>query len=327
MSELEILISADLSVNQSIPSINKSIEKLEKKINKLKLQATLDKDKSKSAILKEVERLNKQKRQLYVDLKLRKNDLKKQFLEIQKENNLSLNVDTVNAQKQIKNVSSVMGDTKSETVGLGLALKNAFSNAGLVISAQSALQLVRKAANEATQAVKEYDRYATNLSIITGGSRENSNKVIEDLAEKSLNFKVDISDLEGAAETILRTGKSIDETNKYLENTVYLSKLGFQDMDTSASQLVTIGNAYGYTADEMSAVVDKFTKLDTSANVTAGKLAEGVAKSAQNSKLAGFSIDQLSASIAGLRDTTGNTESQIANSLNMIFSRLQNVKL
>ncbi len=189
------------------------------------------------------------------------------------------------------------------------------------------MQLVRKAANEATQAVKEYDRYATNLSIITGGSRENSNKVIGDLAEKSLNFRVDISDLEGAAETILRTGKSIDETNKYLENTVYLSKLGFQDMDTSASQLVTIGNAYEYTADEMSAVVDKFAKLDTSANVTAGKLAEGVAKSAQNAKLAGFSIDQLSASIAGLKDTTGNTESQIANSLNMIFSRLQNVKL
>ncbi len=327
MDELEILITAGLNQNKSITEINKNIKQLEKKIEKLKLQATLDKDKSKSAILKEVERLNKQKRQLYVDLKLRKNDIKKQFLEIQKENNLSLNVDTANAQKQIKNVSSVMGDTKNETVGLGLALKNAFSNAGLVISAQTALQMIRKAASEATQAVKEYDRYATNLSVITGGSRERSNQLLGDLAEKSLDFKVDISDLEGAAETILRTGKSIDETNKYLENTVYLSKLGFQDMDTSASQLVTIGNAYGYTADEMSKVVDKFTKLDTSANITAGKLAEGVAKSAQNAKLAGFNIDQLSASIAGLKDTTGRSESEIANSLNMIFSRLQNVKL
>lgn len=327
MDELEILISADLNVNQSIPSINKSIEKLEKKINKLKLKATLDHGKSKTEIQKQIETLNKQRKKLYVDLQLRKDTLKKQYQELQRGNNFSINVDTVNAQKQLKNVSHTMGDTKNETVGLGLALKNAFSNAGLAISAQSALQLVRKAANEATQAVKEYDRYATNLSIITGGSRENSNKVIGDLAEKSLNFRVDISDLEGAAETILRTGKSIDETNKYLENTVYLSKLGFQDMDTSASQLVTIGNAYEHTADEMSAVVDKFAKLDTSANVTAGKLAEGVAKSAQNAKLAGFSIDQLSASIAGLKDTTGNTESQIANSLNMIFSRLQNVKL
>lgn len=111
----------------------------------------------------------------------------------------------------------------------------------------------------ATEAVKLYDSYVTNLSVITGGSRESSNQLLGDLAEKSLNFKVDVSDLEGAAETILRTGKSIDETNKYLENTVYLSKLGFQDMDTSASQLVTIGNAYGNTAGEMAAVVDKNT--------------------------------------------------------------------
>lgn len=327
MDELNILITAGLNKDKSVTEINKNIKQIEKKIEKLKLQATLDKDKSKSAITKEIENLNKKKRQLYVDLKLRKNDLKKQFLEIQKENNLSLNVNTVNAQKQIKNISQTMGDTKNETIGLGLALKNAFTNAGLVISAQNALQMIRKAANEATQAVKEYDQYITNLSVITGGSRESSNQLLGDLAEKSLNFKVDISSLESAAETILRTGKSIDETNKYLENTVYLSKLGFQDMDVSASQLVTIGNAYSYTADEMAAVVDKFVKLDTSANTTAGLLAEGVAKSAQNAKLAGFNIDQLSASIAGLKDVVNGSESQVANSLNMIFSRLQNVKL
>lgn len=326
-NELEILVSADLDQNKSIVAINKSIEKLEKKIQKIKLTATLDNGKSKAEIQKQIESLNKQRKKLYVDLQLRKDTLKKQYKELQKESNFTLNVDTSIAEKNIKNVGNTITSTTNETVGLGLALKNAFTNAGLVISAQNALHMIRKAANEATQAVKEYDQYITNLSVITGGSRESSNQLLGDLAEKSLDFKVDISSLESAAETLLRTGKSIDETNKYLENTVYLSKLGFQDMDTSASQLVTIGNAYGYTADEMSAVVDKFVKLDTQANITAGKLAEGVAKSAQNAKLAGFNIDQLAASIAGLKDTTGRSESEISNSLSMIFSRLQNVKL
>lgn len=293
----------------------------------MKLQVAIDDKKSKSAIAKEIEKLNKQKRQLYIDLKLRKDSLKKEFKALRKENNMSLNVDTTIAQRQIKNVSNTMGDTKNETIGLGLALKNAFSNAGYALSAHSALTYIRKAVNEATQAVKEYDQYVTNISVINGESRESNNKLLGDLAEKSLDFKIDVSTLESAAETLLRTGKSIDETNKYLENTIYLSKLGFQDMDTSASQLVTIGNAYGYTADEMSAVVDKFVKLDTSANITAGKLSEAVSKSAQNAQLAGFNIDQLAASIAGLKDTTGRTESEISNSLNMIFSRLQNVKL
>lgn len=327
MDELEIVISADLDQNKSVTSINKSIKKIEKKIEKLKLQVTVDNEKSKSAISKEIEKLNKQKRQLYIDLKLRKDTLKKQYQELQKENNFSLNISTETAQRQIKNVSNTITGATNESVTLGLALKNAFSNAGLIMTAQNALNLVKRAANEATKAVKEYDQYVTNLSIINGGSRESNNKLLGDLAEKSLDFKIEVSSLESAAETLLRTGKSLDETNKYLENTIYLSKLGFQDMDTSASQLVTIGNAYGYTADEMSAVVDKFVKLDTQANITAGKLAEGVAKSAQNAKLAGFNIDQLAASIAGLKDTTGRSESEISNSLSMIFSRLQNVKL
>lgn len=326
-NELEILVSANLDQNKSIAAINKSIEKLEKKIQKLKLTATFDNSKSKAEIQKQIETLNKQKRKLYVDLQLRKDTLKKQYQELQKESNFTLSVNTSNAEKNIRNVSNTITGVTNESVTLGLALKNVFSNAGLVMSAQNALQMIRKAANEATQAVKEYDRYATNISVITGGSRESSNKLLGDIAEKSLKFKIDVSDLESAEETLLRTGKSIDETNKYLENTIYLSKLGFQDMDTSATQLVTIGNAYGFTADEMASVVDKFTKLDTSANVTAGKLAEGVAKSAQNAKLAGFNIDQLAASIAGLKDVVSGGESQVANSLNMIFSRLQNVKL
>lgn len=324
---LNITVTASLDKQKSISQINSDIKKIEGQLKKLKLQVSLDKNKSSAEVNKQIETLSKQRKKLYIDLKIRKNSLKKEFEEIQKQANTTLNVNTDNAQKQINNVRNTIRSTNNDSVTLASTLKNALSNAGYTISAQTALQAVRKAAAEATEAVKLYDSYVTNLSVITGGSRESSNQLLGNLAEKSLKFKVDVSDLESAEETILRTGKSIDETNKYLENTVYLSKLGFQGMDDSATQLITIGNAYGYTADEMAAVVDKFVKLDSTANVTAGKLAEGVAKSAANSKLAGFNIDELAASIAGLKEVTGRTESEISNSLNMIFARLQNVKL
>lgn len=327
---LSVKVSASLDRAKTLTQINADIKAIEGQLKFLKLQAGLDKGKTNAEIQKQISELNAQKRQLNVDLKLRQKDLKKQYRDAVAQiqtNPIDIEVTSTTAQNNIKSLSNEVNRTTSETVSLASALTKAFSNMGLVISSQTALQLVRKAASEATEAIKEYDKYATNLSVITGGSRSDSDKIISDLAEKSLEFKVDISDLESAEETLLRTGKTIDETNKYLENTVYLSKLGFQGMDESASQLVTIGNAYEYTADEMANVVDKFVKLDSKANVTAGALAEGVAKSAQNAKLAGFNIDQLSASIAALKDTTGSTETQVANSLNMIFSRLQNVKL
>ena len=217
--------------------------------------------------------------------------------------------------------------TRSETVTLANTLTKALNNMGLVVSAQTALQLVRKAAQEATDAVKEYDKYATNLSMITGNSRESANEIIADLSEKSFDFKVDISDLECAYETLLRTGKTAEELDDYLKSTVYLSKIGFENMDVSAENLVTIANAYKLQSNEIENVVSKLSALDTASMTVAGKLSTAMAKTGQNAQLAGLSIDKLGAIISGLRDTTGKSEDELATSINGILTRLYNVKL
>lgn len=282
-------------------------------------------------IQKQITALNKQKRELYVDLKLRKSDLKKEYKQVidqmQAQKPLNVSVNTSNAQKQMSGLTNSVKATTSETVTLGNSLRNTLSETGLVVSAQQALQLVRKAAQEATAAVKEYDRYATNLSIITGSSKESSYETIADLSEKSFDFKVDISELENAYETLLRTGKAAGELDDYLKSTVFLSKVGFEDMDKSAENLVTIGNAFKLQSDEIENVVSSLVALDTASNTVAGKLSTAMGKTAQNAQLAGLSIDQLGAIISGLRDTTGKTEDAIATSLNGILTRLYNVKL
>lgn len=325
-NNLNISVSANLDKAKSIAQINKDIKNIEKQIAKLKLKATIDK----SDLQKQIKALNKQRRELYVSLKIRKNELKAQYkkeVEEVQAQPLNVNVSTANAQKQVTELTNTVKGTRSETVTLASALKKSFSNMGLVLSAQTALLLVRKAATEAKQAIMEYDKYATNLSIITGGSRENSNEIIADLSEKSFEFKTEISELETAYETLLRTGKAAGELDDYLKSTVYLSKTGFESMDTSAENLVTIGNAFELQSNEIENVVSSLVALDTASNTVAGKLSTALAKTAQNGKLAGLSLDELGAIIAGLRDTTGKTEDEIATSLNSITSRLYNVKL
>lgn len=54
MDELEVLITAGLNKDKSVTEINKNIKAIEKKIQKLKLQATFDRDISKSTISKEI---------------------------------------------------------------------------------------------------------------------------------------------------------------------------------------------------------------------------------------------------------------------------------
>ena len=328
-NNLNVSVTAGLDKPKSVAQINNDILKIEGQLRKLKLQAQLD-GKASAEIQNQIAALNRQKRQLYVDLKIRKSDLKRQYkqaiAQVQTQP-LNVAVSTANAQKQMSGFSNTIKATKSETETLGGALQAALRNTGLVVSSQTALQLVRKAAQEATEAVKEYDKYATNLSIITNGTRADSDNIIADLSEKSFEFKVDISELENAYETLLRTGKAAGELDDYLKSTVFLSKIGFEDMETSASNLVTIANAFKLQSDEIENVVSSLVALDTASNTVAGKLSTAMGKTAQNAQLAGLSIDQLGAIISGLRDTTGKTEDSLATSINGILTRLYNVKL
>lgn len=329
-NNLNVTVTAGLDKTKSVAQINQDIQKIKAQLKKLELQATLEKGKSISEIQSQINALNKQKRNLYVDLKIRQKDLKRQYKQaIANIHTQPLNVDvnTADAQKQMTGLGNTIKSTTNATNTLSGALKGTLSETGLAISAQQALQLVRKTAQEATEAVREYDKYATNLSIITGGSKESSYETIADLSEKSFDFKVDVSELEGAYETLLRTGKAAEELDDYLKSTVFLSKIGFEDMDTSAENLVTIGNAFKLQSDEIENVVSSLVALDTASNTVAGELSTAMGKTAQNAQLAGLNIDQLGAIISGLRDTTGKTEDAIATSLNGILTRLYNVKL
>ncbi|MDD7280305.1 MAG: phage tail tape measure protein [Oscillospiraceae bacterium] len=328
-NNLGLSVIAGLDRSRSLIQINSDIKRIESQINKLNLQIKLDGN-SNAEIQRQISELSRQRRNLYVDLKIRKNDLKRQYKQAVNElqnNPINVKVNTSNAQKQMTGLTNSVRNTKDETFSLANALRKALNNTGYVISSQLALQLVRNAAREATDALKEYDKYATNLSIITNGTRENSNDIIADLSEKSFEFKVDISELENAYETLLRTGKAAGELDDYLKSTVFLSKIGFEDMETSASNLATIANAFKLQSDEIENVVSSLVALDTASNTVAGKLSTAMGKTAQNAQLAGLSIDQLGAIISGLRDTTGKTEDSLATSINGILTRLYNVKL
>ncbi|MBE6845443.1 MAG: phage tail tape measure protein [Ruminococcus sp.] len=328
-NNLNVSVTAGLDKPNSVAQINKDIRSIEAQLKRLRLQATIDGN-AKAEIQKQITALSRQKRQLYIDLKLRQRDLKQQYKQVVAQiqsQPLNVAVDTSNAQRQMTGLSSSVRTASNETVTLASALRRVMTNAGLTISAQTALQYIRRMAQEATDALKEYDKYATNLSMITGGTKANSDNIIAELSDKSFEFKVDISELETAYETLLRTGKSADELDDYLKSTVYLSKIGFEDMETSAENLVSIANAYKLQSDEIQNVVSKLSALDTASITVAGKLATAMSKTAQSAQLAGLSIDELGAIIAGLRDSTGKTEDAVATSINSILSRLYNVKL
>lgn len=326
-NNLGVSVTAGLDKPKSVTQINNDILKIEGQLKKLKLQAKID-GKSNAEIQKQISALNKQKRNLYVDLKLRQKDLKKQYKQAVAEINqkpIDVTVNTKNAQNQLSGLNNSVKTAKSETVTLGNTLTKTLNNIGLVVSAQTALNTIRKAAQEATDAVKEYDSYAKNLKIIT--NKDDVSDLIADYAKKSLDMKVDVSEYEQASEVILRAGKNIKESAEYTETAIKLAKTGFIEADQSASNLIVVANAFDISADKLKNLTDVLLSLDSMTNTTAGNLSSALSRSAQNAKLAGMSYTELATTIAKLRDTTGKSESEISNSLNQIFNRTYRVKL
>lgn len=319
---LKIVVSLD--VKKCIERINADLANIEKQIKELEIKATLNKGESLKSINQQIDELNKQKQDLTAELKLNTEKLEKQYSDIQRKNDMSVNIETDKASKQLSGIGGNISNVNNQTMELADSLKSAFANMGLALSTESIFRAIKELAAEATEAVKEYDRMSTNLKIITGKS--DVSDMIADYADKSISMGIDVSDYEKSAEVILRAGKSVDESNEFIEKSLMLSKTGFIDAESSAENLLVISNAYDITADKLENVTDALLTLDTTTNSEAGALSEAMAKAAANSQLVGLSYEKLGAMIAKLKDSTGKSESELATSINQILNRTYRVK-
>ena len=339
MNDSKIVITAGLDINASVAQVNKDLKTVQAQLNKLIVSAKLDKQTEKNIknltqSLTQLQRVTSQLENKNIDISPKDEGISK-ILEMLKEVTASLDeiktkeftIDTGKAEKNLDNMNKETEQIKNSADSAGKSLKEMLSGVGINLSAYQALRLIREAIQEIGDAVDDYNKYHTNLRIITGEDNATVDKMLEGYTEESLKLGVDISEYESAAEAILRTGKNAVETNEILKQSVLLSKTGFIDSEKAANNLITIANAYNLEADAIGNVVDKVLSLDVASQTEGGALSTAVARTAKNAQLAGVTLDSLAAQIANLRDVTGKEEEQIATSLNSIYSRMYNVKL
>lgn len=334
-----ITLSAELDVEATVKQINKDIEEVQKKLNKLILSAKLDKNtekniKSLTQSLTQLQRVTEQLSQNKITVNpeadkintvlQRLDDLTSKVDEIRAK---PLDIDTTPTTNGLETVDKDLKNVKTTADNTGKSLKEMLSNIGINVSTYQAFRMIKQAIQEISDAVDDYNKYHTNLRIITGESNNVVDEMLSGYTEESIKLGIDIDEYENAAEAILRTGKNAAETNMILKDSAVLSKTGFINSEKAANNLITIANAYNLEADAIENVVDKILSLDVASQTEGGALSTAVARTAKNAQLAGVTIDSLAAQIANLRDITGKEEEQIATSLNSIYSRMYNVKL
>ena len=214
--------------------------------------------------------------------------------------------------------------TRADT--FGFKIKKAFKTKVVQNLAYALLALVGRAFRQVYKNVIELDKAITDLQIATGMTRKETGKLVEQYAVLARELGATVTQVTSAADTWLRQGYSVAETNQLITNTLMLSKLGQIESADAARALTSAMKGYKVEVGECIKIVDKLTAVDMIAAVTAGDIATAMAETATSADIAGISMDRLIGYISVVSEVTQDGAESVGTFYKTLFARIGSVK-
>ncbi|MEG0764211.1 MAG: phage tail tape measure protein, partial [Oscillospiraceae bacterium] len=190
-----------------------------------------------------------------------------------------------------------------------------------------AFYAIKSAAGAAWEKFTDINKAIVNLQMVTNQSYSETMKLVMGYNKMAQSFGATTTQVTSAAEEWLRQGKTIQETNKLIEQSMILSKVGLMSSELATKSLTSALKGYSYGVERASDVTDKLTRLDQDAAVTSRDLAESMSRTANSAALSGVSMDSLLGYLTVVQETTQKTAETVGESFKTIFSRLSNIKI
>ena len=190
--------------------------------------------------------------------------------------------------------------------------------------------LVMKTIQEIRQVitnVKELDNVMMDLTMATGYNKNQVEELMDTYFKLGEELSATATDVAASADTWLRQGKSIAETNELIKDSMILSKISGLSAEESTKYLTSAMKGYKVATEDVLGVVDKLSAVDMASATDVGGLAEGMSEVAASADLAGVSMDKLLGYLAIVGETTQSGMSEVGTSFNAIFARMGNIKL
>ncbi len=191
-----------------------------------------------------------------------------------------------------------------------------------VISVTAAMQTFRKMVGTA----RELDTSLFNLQVATGSTREETKALLDTYNQMARELGATTTDIANGADAWLRQGKSIEEANSLVKDSMVLSKIGMIDAADATEDLTAVLNGYKLEAQSALEVVSKLSAVDLESASDAGGLAESMSRTATSANQAGVSIDELIGMLGTLKDVTQASDQELGNAIKSIVSRYSQIK-
>ena len=313
-SSFKIYLQALLDKVKSLANIKENIKSLEPKL-KIKIQGILDS----TATKKELNaKLKTVKPKIKVDADTSEATKKIKKLEQQKTE--------ITIQPKVDNseVISSLKQTQKETKSLFDRFMSGVVGINLV---RMSIQKVTQAIYQVISAAKELDAIKTNIQMVSGSTDSQVNGMMSSYNAMAKEISSTTKDVSEAANEFLRMGESVETTNKLIRSSQVLSKVGMIESSDAASYLIASLKGYKVAAEDSMDIVSKLTSVDMEAAVSAGGLAEALSKCSNIANNSGTSMNRLIGYAATIGEVTQKSMSEVGNSLQSIYSRMNNIKI
>ncbi|MCH5300211.1 MAG: phage tail tape measure protein [Ruminococcus sp.] len=239
---------------------------------------------------------------------------------------VKLDVDTGNTEKNINKVDKSINTAQKSANSFGSTLKKSLDIGTAAAITAKGFQLINKAARDAVEAVKDFDGAIKDLRMATGESYESVQKLVQGYNEMGKAIGATTTEITDAANSWLRQGHSIADTNTLIRDSMILAKVGQLDSADATEYLTSAMKGYKVSVQDVIEIVNKLTAVDLVSATDAGGLAEGMARVAVSADMAGVSMDRLLAYLAVTGEVTQRSMSTVGESFKTIFARMSDIK-
>lgn len=222
------------------------------------------------------------------------------------------------------NAAGIRGQSVFQS--LGGSFREAFSAYSLANMMQDGLYKIVDAGKKAVSTVKEFDDLRTNLAMVTGKDKTYTEDLMQSYNELGQEIGSITSDVAESANTWLRQGRSMADTNQLIKDSMVLSKDAQISSEDAAQVLTSTLNGFKLGADQASRINDILTSIDLKSASDAGGIGTSLQKVASQANNVGMSLEKTAAIIATIKDVTQGSDETIGTSLKSILSRMNNIK-
>lgn len=170
--------------------------------------------------------------------------------------------------------------------------------------------------------IKQLDNDLTQVAIVTGQTREQTNGLINDYRVLARETSKTISEISSVNAELVRQGLPLEEANERLNTILKLSSVADMGVNETLSVITSSVNALGESAEKTADVLVHAGNISASGVDTIGTAMTKVASSAKSAEM---TIEQLTGITATLIDVTQEAPETLGNSLKSIISRFSTV--